>query len=426
MTEGPYWVDEQLNRSDIRQDPSNGTTKPGTPLTLQINAYQSSTNGCSPLANATVDIWHCDAGGLYSDEAANNTVGQKYLRGLQMSDSNGAVTFTTIYPGWYGGRAVHLHVRARTYLGSTLTGQFVSQFFFDDAVTDAAFTVAPYNTRGARDTRNANDMVYTGAAHPDRSILTLTKTSTGYGASINLIATLDSGVTTGPGSPGTRYAAPHIAYGGGWYTALYLTNLNAALAQVQVSPYGEDGSPLTVPALTGRGPGQGPGGPGGSQLTLGGNSTTAIELLGSATLVKGWLDLTLPPGVVGFAVLRQSLAGQPDQEALVPLSPVASQMADLIFDDTAFTTAVAIANPGAAPITLSATAYKDDGSVLGRGGATLPPRAKMSMALRDFAGLTGVSGARGRVTFTSTGGTFALLGLRFGSVAFTTIPVNYR
>ena len=114
MTEGPYWVEEQLNRSDIRQDPSNGTTKAGTPLTLQINVYQSNTSGCVPVSNAMVDIWHCDAAGLYSDEAANNTVGQKFLRGFQMTDSNGTVTFTTIYPGWYNGRAVHIHVRVRT------------------------------------------------------------------------------------------------------------------------------------------------------------------------------------------------------------------------------------------------------------------------------------------------------------------------
>ena len=267
MTEGPYWVDEQLNRADIRQDPSNNTVKRGKRLTLKINVYQSSANGCVPLSNAMVDIWHCDAGGLYSDEAANNTVGQKFLRGFQMTDSNGTVNFTTIYPGWYNGRTVHIHVRVRTYSGSTLSGQFVSQFFFAETVNDSVLSAAPYNTRGSRDTRNANDMVYTGATHPDRSLVTLTKTADGFAASINSIVTLDNGTTTTPGGQGgTRYAVPHLSYGGGWYSALYLTNVNSSQASVTVSLVGEDGRPLQVPGLAGPGgPGGGPGGPGGGR-----------------------------------------------------------------------------------------------------------------------------------------------------------------
>ena len=86
-------------------------------------------------------------------------------------------------------------------------------------MTDSVFTAAPYNTRTSRDTRNANDMVYTGATHAERSLLTLAKTSTGYAASINSVVTLD-GTSTTPTGPGTRYAVPHIAYGGGWYSAL--------------------------------------------------------------------------------------------------------------------------------------------------------------------------------------------------------------
>ncbi len=117
-TEGPYWVDENLNRSDIRVDPSTGAVSDGLPLTLSINVQELAAGGCGPLFGAHVDIWHCDAGGVYSDEAANRSVGKKFLRGYQVTDDNGAVQFLTVYPGWYSGRTVHIHVRVRTYSGS--------------------------------------------------------------------------------------------------------------------------------------------------------------------------------------------------------------------------------------------------------------------------------------------------------------------
>jgi len=88
-------------------------------------------------------------------------------------------------------------------------------------------------------------MVYTGATHPDRSLLTLTKTSAGYAASINTIVTI-AGDTT-PTVQGTRYAAPHVSYGGGWYTALYLTNINATATTASIAMYEEDGSALSMP-----------------------------------------------------------------------------------------------------------------------------------------------------------------------------------
>ncbi|MGG2339430.1 intradiol ring-cleavage dioxygenase, partial [Salmonella enterica] len=94
--------------------------------------------------------------GAYSDVSANGTVGQTFLRGDQATDANGLVTFTTIYPGWYSGRAVHIHLRARVYdaAGNT-TYNFTTQLFFDDTVTDTVFASGPYNSRGTRDTRNA-------------------------------------------------------------------------------------------------------------------------------------------------------------------------------------------------------------------------------------------------------------------------------
>jgi protocatechuate 3,4-dioxygenase beta subunit len=151
MTEGPYFVDEMLRRSDITTDPTNGAVSAGVPLKLTINVQNVDGSGaCTPLAGAHIDIWHCDAGGSYSDEQANNTVGQKFLRGYQLTDANGNVQFATIYPGWYMGRAVHIHMKVRTDPTSQQGYEFTSQLFFDDSLSDQVFAQAPYNTRGAR------------------------------------------------------------------------------------------------------------------------------------------------------------------------------------------------------------------------------------------------------------------------------------
>jgi hypothetical protein len=100
QTEGPYWVEENLNRSDIRVDPADGSIRPGVMLNLTVNVQNISGTSCTALAGARVDVWHCDAGGTYSDEAANSSTGHKYLRGHRTTDDTGSVRFTTIYPGW--------------------------------------------------------------------------------------------------------------------------------------------------------------------------------------------------------------------------------------------------------------------------------------------------------------------------------------
>jgi protocatechuate 3,4-dioxygenase beta subunit len=164
VTEGPYWVEEKLFRSDIRTDPTTGVARPGIRLTLTISLQNLSSGSCVPLAGAWVDVWHCDALGIYSDEPAYNpgggtgtvvTKGQKFLRGYQISDDNGQVAFTTIYPGWYTGRTVHIHVRVRTYSGTTKLDEWVTQIFFSESDNNVVLAQAPYNTRtSARDTSN--------------------------------------------------------------------------------------------------------------------------------------------------------------------------------------------------------------------------------------------------------------------------------
>ena len=139
QTEGPFFVDEKLLRSDVRADSRTGVVSAGSPLELRLTIAQVSAAGaCAPLAGAQVDIWQCDALGRYSDvnDRRNSTNGQTFLRGHQVTDAKGNVQFTTIYPGWYPGRAVHVHFKVRTAASSSPAYEFTSQFYFDERLTD--------------------------------------------------------------------------------------------------------------------------------------------------------------------------------------------------------------------------------------------------------------------------------------------------
>jgi protocatechuate 3,4-dioxygenase beta subunit len=117
LTAGPYWRDAPLHRSDLRWDTA-GTAidpNPGVLLQLVIRVVKASDDGCRPVRSARVDVWHCDARGVYSDVPDRGTAGQDFLRGYQVTDSAGQVTFSTIFPGWYPGRAVHVHTRVRLF-----------------------------------------------------------------------------------------------------------------------------------------------------------------------------------------------------------------------------------------------------------------------------------------------------------------------
>lgn len=183
-TEGPYFVNEMLNRSDIRTDPSDSSTRPGVPLQLTFNVMQVGGAACAPLAGAAVDIWHCDALGVYSDVRAENSAGKKFLRGYQTTDASGMARFTTIYPGWYTGRAVHIHFMVRTDPTANTGGLLTSQLYFDDALTDHVHAQAPYASKGKRDTPNSRDGIY--ASGGDQLLLTPTKSGDGYTATFNI------------------------------------------------------------------------------------------------------------------------------------------------------------------------------------------------------------------------------------------------
>lgn len=178
LTQGPYFVDENLNRSDIRADTNSGTVRDGTPLALTFAVSQVN-NGCTPLAGATVDVWHCDAAGVYSDsrDPGFNTIGQNFLRGAQTTDAQGRAAFVTIYPGWYQGRAVHIHFKIRTNPQGQTGTEFTSQLFFDDALSDQVFAGAPYAAKGSGRLLNSGDMIF----RQSNGLLTLSPQRTGDG-----------------------------------------------------------------------------------------------------------------------------------------------------------------------------------------------------------------------------------------------------
>lgn len=182
QTEGPYFLDEKLNRSDIRSDPSTKHVKAGTPLMLTFQIMRIGAESCLPLSGALVDIWHCDAMGVYSDvrDPWFDTIGQQFLRGYQVTDTQGEARFVTVYPGWYPGRTVHIHFKIRTGSADQRRFDFTSQLYFSDELTDRIHSQQPYISRGSRMTRNRHDGIFRHGG--DRLIPIMTSTTDGYAA----------------------------------------------------------------------------------------------------------------------------------------------------------------------------------------------------------------------------------------------------
>jgi protocatechuate 3,4-dioxygenase beta subunit len=151
MTEGPFYFDADAIRSDIRDG------REGTERRLAIRVRDPE---CEPLANAVVDIWHCDAAGEYSAEDED-----PFLRGAQVTNRDGIVEFTTVYPGWYRGRTVHIHAKVHLDSSTVLT----TQLLFDDDVTASVFEREPYSSNPGRDQFNDSDGLFDEALLLDLS-----------------------------------------------------------------------------------------------------------------------------------------------------------------------------------------------------------------------------------------------------------------
>jgi protocatechuate 3,4-dioxygenase beta subunit len=181
QTEGPYFIDEKLDRSDIRSDPTSGEVRPGVALQLVFNVSALRGGGCAPLGGASVDVWHCDALGAYSDGT------RKFLRGYQATDGAGVARFTTIYPGWYPGRAVHVHFKVRTDPAVVRGQEFTSQIYFDEAVTDQVYALQPYARGGRGRPRNDSDGLFRDGGR--QLLVAPTRTGQGYAATFDLALT---------------------------------------------------------------------------------------------------------------------------------------------------------------------------------------------------------------------------------------------
>jgi len=181
-TRGPYPDTTGMinNQAFYRQDIREG--KPGLPLTLALTIVNVR-NGCAPISGAAVEVWQCDAAGAYSEYAqpGYNGTGQTFLRGLQATSASGQATFVTVYPGWYQGRATHIHVDVnvnRTRVKST-------QIAFPEDVTREVYGSGVYASKGQGTTSNASDTVFSDGTSTEMATLSGSVAS-GYTATLTI------------------------------------------------------------------------------------------------------------------------------------------------------------------------------------------------------------------------------------------------
>ena len=175
---------------------------------------------------------------------------------------------------------------------------------------------------------------------------------------------------------------PQFVFGGGWYTALYFTNTNNSSVSFALSFIGDNGTALSVPSLGGTS----------TNINLAPHGTTVIEAPNIGLLNQGYVSFGLPAGVVGYGIFRQSVPGNPDQEAVVPFSGATATSSTLVWDETAFTTGIAIVNPSSIAATIAITVSDTNGTVVGTSSVNLPPYNKMEAPLRNLPGLARLSG----------------------------------
>jgi protocatechuate 3,4-dioxygenase beta subunit len=171
LTEGPYYIAGEKVRRNITEG------RPGTPLTVGLAVVDASS--CKPIRGASVDIWHADAGGVYSG-FGQGSGNRTFMRGIQRTDAKGIAAFQTVYPGWYQGRTVHIHVKV--HIGGNVV--HTGQLFFPDAMTDAVYRRSPYSKRPDRTTRNADDSIFVNGG--SKSIVKVLGRGAGYAGAITM------------------------------------------------------------------------------------------------------------------------------------------------------------------------------------------------------------------------------------------------
>jgi protocatechuate 3,4-dioxygenase beta subunit len=184
--EGPFYFDPKLVRADITEG------RPGAPLDLTLRVIEH--GPCTPISNARVDVWHADAGGIYSgyngqgDDGNASAKGQTHLRGTQITDADGRVTFRSVYPGWYPGRTPHIHIKVFLDRLTVLTGQI---YFPDDLSARIYRERAPYNTRPVADMTNDRDLLFKAGEREGGGIVLATEEKDGGLVSASLLIAVD-------------------------------------------------------------------------------------------------------------------------------------------------------------------------------------------------------------------------------------------
>jgi protocatechuate 3,4-dioxygenase beta subunit len=195
--EGPYYFDASLVLSEITEG------RPGIPMRLVLQVIDAST--CAPISDARLDVWHCDATGLYSgydgqgDDGKTSTVGEKFLRGTQMTDGSGIANFVTLYPGWYRGRTTHIHFKV--FLDEKTVA--MSQIYFPDALSEFIYqNITPYNQRASqRDTVNSGDSVLKESGGGHGSFCSVKEDEDAYVASLVIGVDRSANIAGGNGAP---------------------------------------------------------------------------------------------------------------------------------------------------------------------------------------------------------------------------------
>jgi hypothetical protein len=214
----------------------------------------------------------------------------------------------------------------------------------------------------------------------------------------------------------TASVLPDFVFGGGFYSAIYFANTGNTAVSFPVNFIGDEGNPLTVPAIGGAT----------AVIHLAPQGTAIVEAPNVGALVQGYASVFLPSGVVSYGIFRKSAPGVADQEAIVPLSSAASSRRTLLFDDTNYVTSVAIVNPSGIENIVTVSVRDDAGNLIGNPTILLGANSKMAVVLRDLPGLAGMAGKRGIADFSVVAGNVAVLGLRFNGEAFSSIPTVNR
>ena len=236
------------------------------------------------------------------------------------------------------------------------------------------------------------------------------------GGTLLLLESDTNTTISGTGTPQQlKQVLPQFAFGQGWYSALYFTNTTSITLSFDVTFTADDSTPLDVPGVGTS-----------KHVTLAPQETVIIEAPNTGAFAEGYATFSLPSGVAGYGIFRQSATGRFDQEALVGFKNANSTATSFTWDDTAFVTSLALVNPSGVPATATITAWDNTGAVVGTGTVALAPGAKTATVMHAITGLSGITGLRGSALVTVSSGNVAVLGLRFGGSAFTSIPTTQQ